>query len=161
MKADTGNGFFAHLDDDLLTGAEGPAGVHPLLIDFDRTTRQGILGLCGILGEASTAEHAGDEQLRMLFQGEGDVRQVDRQFPLGQPVAGTLVGRGCGFGTVEDIGAQFFTQFKGVAFTVIYTAIVTYLILKVIDLVMGLRVSDEEETVGLDLALHNERGYNL
>ena len=66
-----------------------------------------------------------------------------------------------GFGAVEDIGAQFFTQFKGVAFTVIYTAIVTYLILKVIDLVMGLRVSDEEETVGLDLALHNERGYNL
>ena len=66
-----------------------------------------------------------------------------------------------GFGTVEDIGAQFFTQFKGVAFTVIYTAIVTYVILKVIDLVMGLRVSDEEETVGLDLALHNERGYNL
>ena len=66
-----------------------------------------------------------------------------------------------GFGTVEDIGAQFFTQFKGVAFTVIYTAIVTYVILKVIDMVMGLRVSDEEETVGLDLALHNERGYNL
>ncbi len=66
-----------------------------------------------------------------------------------------------GFGTVEDIGAQFFTQFKGVAFTVVYTAIVTYVILKVIDMVMGLRVSDEEETVGLDLALHNERGYNL
>mgnify|MGYP006354508067 FL=1 len=66
-----------------------------------------------------------------------------------------------GFGTVEDIGAQLFTQFKGVAFTVIYTAIVTYVILKVIDMVMGLRVSDEEETVGLDLALHNERGYNL
>ena len=66
-----------------------------------------------------------------------------------------------GFGTVEDIGAQFFTQFKGVAFTVVYTAIVTYVILKVIDLVMGLRVSEEEETVGLDLAQHNERGYNL
>ena len=66
-----------------------------------------------------------------------------------------------GFGTVEDIGAQLFTQFKGVAFTVVYTAIVTYVILKVIDMVMGLRVSDEEETVGLDLALHNERGYNL
>ena len=66
-----------------------------------------------------------------------------------------------GFGTVEDIGAQLFIQFKGVAFTVVYTAIVTYVILKVIDMVMGLRVSDEEETVGLDLALHNERGYNL
>ena len=66
-----------------------------------------------------------------------------------------------GFGTVTDIPAQLFIQFKGVAFTVIYTAIVTYVILKVIDLVMGLRVSEEEETVGLDLAQHNERGYNL
>ena len=66
-----------------------------------------------------------------------------------------------GFGTVEDIPGQLFIQFKGVAFTVLYTAIVTYVILKVIDLVMGLRVTEEEETVGLDLALHNERGYNL
>lgn len=66
-----------------------------------------------------------------------------------------------GFGTVTDIPAQLFIQFKGVAFTVLYTAIITYVILKVIDMVMGLRVSDEEETVGLDLALHNERGYNL
>jgi Amt family ammonium transporter len=44
---------------------------------------------------------------------------------------------------------------------VVYTAVLTFVILKVIDLVMGLRVSDEEETIGLDLALHNERGYNL
>jgi Amt family ammonium transporter len=44
---------------------------------------------------------------------------------------------------------------------VVYTAVLTFVILKVIDLVMGLRISDEEETVGLDLALHNERGYNL
>ncbi|MBM7063279.1 ammonium transporter [Pseudomonas sp. UL073] len=66
-----------------------------------------------------------------------------------------------GFGTVEDIGAQLFIQFKGVAFTVVYTAIVTFVILKVLDVVMGLRVSEEEETVGLDLAQHNERGYNL
>ncbi|EIU5571806.1 TPA: ammonium transporter [Pseudomonas aeruginosa] len=66
-----------------------------------------------------------------------------------------------GFGSVEDIGAQFFVQFKGVAFTVVYTAVVTFVILKVLDLVMGLRVTEEEETVGLDLALHNERGYNL
>ncbi|MBG3900976.1 ammonium transporter [Pseudomonas aeruginosa] len=66
-----------------------------------------------------------------------------------------------GFGSVEDIGAQFFVQFKGVAFTVFYTAVVTFVILKVLDLVMGLRVTEEEEAVGLDLALHNERGYNL
>ncbi|WP_121372453.1 ammonium transporter [Pseudomonas aeruginosa] len=66
-----------------------------------------------------------------------------------------------GFGSVEGIGAQFFVQFKGVAFTVVYTAVVTFVILKVLDLVMGLRVTEEEEAVGLDLALHNERGYNL
>ncbi|MEB5255961.1 ammonium transporter [Pseudomonas aeruginosa] len=66
-----------------------------------------------------------------------------------------------GFGSVEDIGAQFFVQFKGAAFTVVYTAVVTFVILKVLDLVMGLRVTEEEEAVGLDLALHNERGYNL
>ncbi len=66
-----------------------------------------------------------------------------------------------GFGAVEDIPAQLWVQFKGVAFTAVYTAVLTFVILKVIDLVMGLRVSDEEETIGLDLAQHNERGYNL
>ena len=66
-----------------------------------------------------------------------------------------------GFGTVTDIAAQVWIQFKGVAFTVVYTAIVTFIILKVLDAVMGLRVTEEEEAVGLDLAQHNERGYNL
>ncbi len=66
-----------------------------------------------------------------------------------------------GFGTVTDIGMQVWIQAKGVIFTVVYTAIVTYVIFKVLDLVMGLRVNEEEESVGLDLAQHNERGYNL
>jgi Amt family ammonium transporter len=66
-----------------------------------------------------------------------------------------------GFGTVEDIGGQVWIQFVGVAVTVLYTGIVTFVILKVLDMVMGLRVSEEEEAVGLDLSLHNERGYNL
>ncbi|CAH0279550.1 MULTISPECIES: ammonium transporter [unclassified Pseudomonas] len=66
-----------------------------------------------------------------------------------------------GFGEVENIGLQLWIQFKGVAVTVIYTAIVTFVILKVIDVVMGLRVTEEEESVGLDLAQHNERGYIL
>jgi len=66
-----------------------------------------------------------------------------------------------GFGAVTDIGMQVWVQAKGVIFTVAYTSIVTYIILKVLDLVMGLRVNEEEESVGLDLAQHNERGYNL
>ena len=66
-----------------------------------------------------------------------------------------------GFGTVTDIGAQLWIQFKGVAVTLVYTTIVTWLILKLVDLAIGLRVEAEDEAQGLDLALHNERGYNL
>jgi Amt family ammonium transporter len=66
-----------------------------------------------------------------------------------------------GFGTVEDIGGQVWIQIVGVLVTVVYTGIVTFVILKVLDLVMGLRVSEEAESVGLDLSEHNERGYNL
>lgn len=66
-----------------------------------------------------------------------------------------------GFGTVEDIGLQLWIQFKGVLFTVVYTGIITYVILKALDLVIGLRVTEESEQIGLDLSEHNERGYNL
>jgi Amt family ammonium transporter len=66
-----------------------------------------------------------------------------------------------GFGSVEDIGGQVWIQIVGVLVTVVYTGIVTFVILKVLDLVMGLRVNEESETVGLDLSEHNERGYNL
>ncbi|HAC68526.1 MAG TPA: ammonia channel protein [Pseudomonas sp.] len=66
-----------------------------------------------------------------------------------------------GFGEVQDIALQLWIQTKGVLVTVVYTGVVTYVILKVVDVTMGLRVSEEEESVGLDLAQHNERGYNL
>ena len=45
--------------------------------------------------------------------------------------------------------------------TLIYTAVVTYVLLKVIDAMMGLRVSRDDEEDGLDLTQHNERGYDL
>ncbi|MBT5330708.1 MAG: ammonium transporter, partial [Porticoccaceae bacterium] len=41
-----------------------------------------------------------------------------------------------------------------------YTAIVTFIILKIIDAMVGLRVDADTETQGLDINLHNERGYN-
>ena len=66
-----------------------------------------------------------------------------------------------GFGTVTDIGAQVWIQAKGVGFTVVYTAVATLAILKAIQWTLGLRVSEEAESEGLDIALHNERGYNL
>ena len=69
---------------------------------------------------------------------------------------------GSGFGVESGtMGGQLVAQATGVLATLIYTAIGTFVILKVVDLVIGLRVSDEDESVGLDVALHNETGYNL
>jgi Amt family ammonium transporter len=59
------------------------------------------------------------------------------------------------------IGSQVWVQLKGVIFTVVFTGVLTWALLKIVDAVMGLRVTAEEETLGLDLALHDERGYNL
>ena len=66
-----------------------------------------------------------------------------------------------GFGTVEDVPAQLWIQAKGVGFTMLYTAIASFVLLKLIDWTIGLRVTADDETQGLDLALHDERGYNL
>ncbi|MBD9483095.1 ammonium transporter [Pseudomonas sp. PDM14] len=66
-----------------------------------------------------------------------------------------------GFGSFESIASQLWIQTESVLFTIVYTTVLTYIILKVLDLVMGLRVNEESEAVGLDLSEHNERGYNL
>ena len=68
---------------------------------------------------------------------------------------------GVGLAEGRSIGEQVAIQFKGVLFTIAYTAIASYIILKVIDIVIGLRVSEESETEGLDISQHDERGYNL
>jgi len=60
-----------------------------------------------------------------------------------------------------DIGHQVGVQAIGAFSALIYTVVVTFVILKVIGAVTALRVSAEEETEGLDLVLHNERGYDL
>jgi ammonium transporter, Amt family len=59
-------------------------------------------------------------------------------------------------GVLEGNTAQFLIQVQGVAWTIAWTAIVTFIILKLVDVVMGLRVEDEVERDGLDLALHGE-----
>jgi len=69
---------------------------------------------------------------------------------------------GFGFnGENTTIAAQFMAQVKGVLITIGYTGIVSFILLKLIDLLIGLRVSEEQETEGLDMALHDERGYIL
>jgi Amt family ammonium transporter len=59
-------------------------------------------------------------------------------------------------GLVDGNPGQILIQLEGIAFTVVYCAIASFIIFKVLDVVMGLRVEEEVERDGLDLALHGE-----
>ena len=72
---------------------------------------------------------------------------------------GLFSGQGLADGV--SIGQQLGVQFIGVIATFAYTAVVTYLILVFVRVLVGLRVSEEEETQGLDQVAHNESGYDL
>ena len=59
-------------------------------------------------------------------------------------------------GLIEGNPAQMINQVKGIVIVIVYDAIVSLIILKIIDLIIGLRASEEAEREGLDLALHGE-----
>jgi len=68
---------------------------------------------------------------------------------------------GAGYAEGMTMGGQVGTQLIGVASTLAWSGALTFVILKVIDALVGLRVTSEEETEGLDTTQHNEAGYNL
>tara|TARA_B100000315_G_scaffold87601_1_gene80421 strand:+ start:8494 stop:9795 length:1302 start_codon:yes stop_codon:yes gene_type:complete len=74
--------------------------------------------------------------------------------------AKSLGGSGLGDGNA-GIAAQLVAQSVGVIATIIYSGIGSFIILKITDAIVGLRVSEEEEVTGLDLSLHDEKGYNF
>jgi Amt family ammonium transporter len=57
--------------------------------------------------------------------------------------------------------AQFMVQLKAVLVTVVYSFVVTFILLKLVDAIMGLRVNEQDERIGLDLTQHREVGYTL
>jgi Amt family ammonium transporter len=72
--------------------------------------------------------------------------------------------------TVNSAGADgllygnpglFLIQFKAVLITAAYSLVVSYVLLKIVDRVLGLRVSEQEERIGLDLTQHREAGYTM
>ncbi|MCX2981438.1 ammonium transporter [Halieaceae bacterium IMCC14734] len=86
---------------------------------------------------------------------------------LGTFLAGIFASSGLGVfsgqGLAEGvtIAQQLSVQLCGIVAVGLYTAVATYIILKLIGFVTPLRVNEEEETEGLDTVLHNERGYDL
>ena len=68
---------------------------------------------------------------------------------------------GQGYAAGMDMASQLTVQVTGVIATFVYTVIATFVILKLVDVLLGLRVGTDEETEGLDINQHNERGYDL
>jgi len=70
-------------------------------------------------------------------------------------------GRPLPVGLIEGNWHQFFNQAAGVLISWMIAAIGTYLILKIVDAVVGLRITPDDEILGLDLSQHGEEGYNM
>ncbi|MDX1594555.1 MAG: ammonium transporter [Gammaproteobacteria bacterium] len=83
---------------------------------------------------------------------------------IGALLTGVFVSEslgGAGLAEGVTMAGQLWVQFYAVVATIVYCAIVSFVILKVLDAVIGLRVDEDQETEGLDVALHGERGYTL
>jgi Amt family ammonium transporter len=72
---------------------------------------------------------------------------------------GIFSGQGLAEGVT--IGGQLLTQLTGILAVGVYTAVMTWIVLKIAGALVGLRVTPEQETEGLDVVLHNESGYDL
>jgi len=72
---------------------------------------------------------------------------------------GIFSGQGLAEGM--SISSQLGVQFVGVISTIIYTAVTTFIILKIVEPITGLRVTDDEEQQGIDITSHEEKGYDL
>jgi len=68
---------------------------------------------------------------------------------------------GSGLAEGVSMSGQVIKQFMGAGATIVYCGVVSFILLKILDAVIGLRVGEEKEEMGLDLALHEEQGYNL
>ncbi len=122
-------------------GLWGVTGLKKLLGADDSLDVFGVHGVCGILGAILTG----------VFNSPN----------LGGP---SLVADWTTVAMVTadayTIGAQVWTQTKAVLITVVWSGVVSVVAFKLVDLVIGLRVSEEDEREGLDIASHGETAYN-
>ena len=103
------------------------------------------LDVFGVHGVGST--------LGMLMLGLFASTQVNAAIENTWKIGGHAVSLAGGVG-------QFANQLKGVLFTIVYAGVATFLLLKLVGAVGTLRVSEEDETIGLDLSQHGESAYN-
>jgi ammonium transporter, Amt family len=82
---------------------------------------------------------------------------------IGAIGTGIFVSPALGGVGVDDytMAGQVVTQATGVLITIVWSGVVSFVLFKLIDMTMGLRVTEEQEREGLDTASHGERAYNL
>ena len=81
---------------------------------------------------------------------------------VGALLTGVFAAEGLGGLGMEKagIGMQVWAQFLSIVITLVWSGVLSFILLKIVDAMVGLRVDEDEERMGLDLSQHNERGYN-
>jgi ammonium transporter, Amt family len=77
------------------------------------------------------------------------------------PIFKDAAGNSLPVGLVDGNGAQVLNQLTGIGITIALAVVGTFVLLKIVDFVFGLRVTEEEEIQGLDLSQHGEEAYSL
>ena len=130
------------------SGSVGPMGA--LAIGF-------VSGLCCFWGATTLKQKLGYDDSLDAFGVHG-IGGIVGAILTGVFASESLGGLGL---AEESIGAQLGVQLISVIFTIIYSGLLSFIILKIVDALVGLRVNEDEESQGLDLALHSEQGYNM
>ena len=128
----------------LISGFAGLWGVtklKKLLGADDSLDVFGVHGVCGIVGA--------------LLTGVFNSPALGGPGAMGDWVTATMIAP-----DAYSIGTQFLAQVKAVGLTVVWSAVVSVVAFKLVDLTIGLRVTEEEEREGLDIASHGETAYS-
>ena len=135
-----------------ITPASGSCGVEgALAIGF-------ASGICCFLGATTLKKMGGYDDSLDAFgvHGIGGIVGALLTGVFCSPALGGL-GFDGEFGMVEQVTAQA----KSIGFTIVYCGVISFVLLKIIDLTIGLRVDEESEAQGLDITEHEETGYIL
>ncbi|MDC0348470.1 ammonium transporter [Gammaproteobacteria bacterium] len=134
------------------SGTVGPAGA--LLIGL----MAGII--CFYATQAVKSYFKIDDSLDVFpVHGVGGILGIIMLAIVGNPEG--FLGSGASGISEDGVIAQLLIQLQGVFIICAYTAVVTYVILKVVNVFTEIRVTSEQEDIGLDMSEHNEQGYSL
>jgi Amt family ammonium transporter len=134
------------------SGTVGPAGA--LLIGL----MAGII--CFYATQAIKSYFKIDDSLDVFpVHGVGGILGIIMLAIVGNPEG--FLGSGASGISEDGVIAQLLIQLQGVFIICAYTAVVTYVILKVVNVFTEIRVTREQEDIGLDMSEHNEQGYSL